>query len=777
MFLLTGKVGGAAARHPWRTIAAWLILIVALFGLKTALGGQFRDNYALPGAPSQAGADFLRANFPQMSGTDARVVIHAPGGHRVDPAVLTEVRGDLARLPGVSAVAPPLLSRGGDTALIGVQYSVPVTYFHGTSGLDALNRAAAPARADGLHVALGGTVPENAVLATSVTDGAGVVIALIVLILVLRSLVAAGLPLVVGIAGLGAGTSVTLLLARGFDISTEAPTVAAMVGLGVGIDYALLLVARHVEGLRAGLSPVQAAEQAARTAGSSVLIAGLTVVVSLLGLQLSTLETYSTIGYATAICVAAVMLAGLTLVPALCALAGQRILPRRDRLALAGSRPGDETGPRRGNVAGDETGPRRGNVAGDGEARPRSVPGVEMAGRRTRTEAWALRVTRRPALMALASTAVLLALAAPVLGMHTWPDDAGSQPAGNTVRQAYDLVTAGFGPGANAPLLVAVDLTQDRAPGALAAQLRALPGVAAVTHPVINPAGRAAVITVQPATAPSDPATVRLLGQIRADAPRGVLVTGTEAVNADVTARLADRLWAVIAFVVALSLLILTAMLRAPVNAVKAAVLNLLSVAAAYGVVTAVFQTDTGARLLGLPHGTPVSTWVPMLMFAVLFGLSSDYEVFLLSRVREGWLATGDPRVAVVRGLGATARVISSAAAIMVAVFLGFVADPDVTVKTVGVGMAAAVLIDATLIRLVLAPAGMVLLGRAGWWVPGVAARRGPGAAAARQPAPAGPVPAGPVPAGPASDDTAPTDTVPTDTVAPVGGEKSVTTG
>jgi putative drug exporter of the RND superfamily len=727
MFLhFTGKVGGAAARHPWRTIAAWMILIVALFGLKTAFGGQYQDNFTVPGAPSQAGADFLRASFPQVSGADARVVIHAAADRRVDPAVLTEVRGDLTRLPGVSVVAPALLSRDGDTALIDVQYSVPVTYFHGASGLDALTGATAPARADGLQVALGGSVPENAVLTSSLTDGIGVVVAVIVLLLVLRSLVAAGLPLVVGIAGLGAGTSVTLLLARGMEISTEAPTVAAMVGLGVGIDYALLLVARHVEGLRAGLSPVQAAEQAARTAGSSVLIAGLTVVVSLLGLQLSTLETYSTIGYATAICVAAVMLAGLTLVPALCALAGQRILPRRDREALAVPRPGDVAGP------------QRGDAAGDGDARTRSVLGVETAVELTRTEAWARWVTRRPALMALASAAVLLALAAPVLGMRTWPDDAGSQPAGNTVRQAYDLVTAGYGPGANAPLLVAVDLTQDHAPGALAAQLRALPGVAAVTGPVTNPAGTAAVITVQPTTAPSDPATVRLLDRIRAKAPRGVLVTGTEAVYADVTARLADRLWAVIAFVVALSLLILTALLRAPVNALKAALLNLLSVAAAYGVVTAIFQTDTGARLLGLPHGTPVSTWVPMLMFAVLFGLSSDYEVFLLSRVREGWLATGDAREAVVRGLGATARVISSAAAIMVAVFLGFAADPDVTVKTIGVGMAAAVLIDATLIRLVLAPAAMVLLGRAGWWLPGILARRGPGAVAGHQAVPDG---------------------------------------
>src|SRR5262249_13481727 len=271
-------------------------------------------------------------------------------------------------------------------------------------------------------------------------------------------------------------------------------------------------------------------------------------------------------------------------------------------------------------------------------------------------------------------------------------------------RQAYDLVTAGYGAGANAPLLIAVDLTQDHAPAALTAQLRALPGVAAVAAPVLSANGKAAVITVQPTTGPSDPATTRLLSQIRADAPRGVFVTGTEAVYADVTARLGDRLWAVIAFVVSLSLLILTALLRAPVNALKAAVLNLLSVAAAYGVVTVLFQTDFWARLLGLPHGTPVSTWVPMLMFAVLFGLSSDYEVFLLSRVREGWLATGAPREAVVRGLGATARVISSAAAIMIAVFLGFATDSDVTVKTIGIGMAAAVLIDATLIRLVLAP-------------------------------------------------------------------------
>ena len=704
MSRFTGWLGGAAARHPWRTIAVWLILIVALFGLKMAFGGQLQDDYTVPGTSSQAGADFLRAHFPQMSGSNARVVIHDRAGRHLDPAVLATVRGDVSRLPGVSVVAPPLLSRSGDTALIDVQYSVPVTYFKGTTGVDELTRATAPARADGLQVALGGEVPENVITTSNVTDGIGVVVALAVLILALRSLVAAGLPLLVGIAGLGAGTAITALLAGGVHISTEAPTVASMVGLGVGIDYALLLVSRHVEGLRAGLAPALAAERAAAKAGSSVLIAGLTVIVSLLGLQLSTLQTYATIGYAADICVAAVMAAALTLVPALCALAGRRILPRRARA---------ESGTTGSAALVDPAAPVR----------------------RTRTEAWAAWVTRRPALMATVSVAVLLALAAPVLGMRTWPEDAGTQPAGSTVRQAYDLVSAEYGPGANAPLLVAVDLTHDHAPAALAATLRALPGVTAVAGPVLNAAGDAAVITVQPATGPSDTATTRLLDTIRTDAPRGVLVTGTEAIYADVSQRLADRLWLVIAFVVAVSLLILTALLRAPVNALKAAVLNLLSVAAAYGVVTAVFQTDTGAHIMGLPHGAPVSTWAPMLMFAVLFGLSMDYEVFLLSRVREAWLVSGDARDAVVRGLGSTARVISSAAAIMIAVFLGFATDPNVMVKTIGFGMAAAVFIDATLIRLVLAPAAMVLLGRAGWWLPGPLARRGAPAAAPERPA------------------------------------------
>ncbi len=687
MSTLLGRVGGAAARHPWRTIVAWLVLIVALFALKTAFGGQTQDNYNVPGTQSQAGAEFLQAHFPQMSGTNARVVIRDTAGHHVDPAVLATVTKDLGRMPGAAVVDPPVLSSGGATALIDVQYNVPVTSFSGNAGVDALTAATAPARADGLQVALGGEVPENGITVNGAADAIGLLVALIVLVLALRSLIAAGLPLLVGIAGLGAGTAVIGLLCRLTDISPTAPTVAEMLGLGVGIDYALLLVARHVEGLHSGLCPREAAARAASTAGTSVVIAGLTVLVSLFGLGLSTLQTYASFSYATFATVIFVMLAALTLVPALCALAGRRILPRRDRR---------------------------------GQRDPRERQGV------TRTEQWAAWVTRRPLAAALAATGILVALAAPALGMRTWPDDAGTMPASSTARQAYDLVTAEFGPGANGPLLVAVDTAKVPRAAALAAQYRALPGVASVSTPVTDASGDAAVITVVPTTKPSDPATQDLLNRIRADAPSGVLVTGTEASYADVTQRLADKLWVVIAFVVAVSLIILTGLLRAPVNALKAAALNLLSVAAAFGVVTAIFQTDFGAHLVGVSHAAPVSTWVPILMFTALFGLSMDYEVFLLSRVREAWLRTGDAKAAVVQGVSATGRVITSAAAIMIAVFLGFAMDPNVTVKTVGVGMAAAVLIDATLVRLVLAPAAMTLLGKAGWWLPRGLARRRP---------------------------------------------------
>ena len=412
-----------------------------------------------------------------------------------------------------------------------------------------------------------------------------------------------------------------------------------------------------------------------RRGPNRMVIAGLTVLVSLFGLKLSTLPVYSSFGYATFAAVGAVMVAALTLVPALCGLLGHRVLPRKLRA--------------------ERFTPSRPNL----------------------TARWAARVGRRPLIPALLSLAVLAALAAPALGMRTWPEDAGSQPTSNTSRQAYDLVAAEYGPGANGPLVLVVDLTTGVDPDDLVVRLRSEPGIAKVPAAYID--GIAAVITVEPTTGPQDERTTELLRHLRASVlPDGVLVTGLVAVFADISDRLASRLWIVVAFVVVLSLLLLTVQFRAPVVALKAAIINVLSVAAAYGVLTLVFQTDTGARVLGLPHAVAVSSWVPILLFTVLFGLSMDYEVFLLSRVREEWLATGDAQRSVVGGLSATGRVISSAAAIMVAVFIGFALDPDVTVKMIGVGMAAAGLIDATLVRLVLVPATMALLGRANWWAP-----------------------------------------------------------
>jgi RND superfamily putative drug exporter len=660
---LLRRVGGAAAAHPWRTICAWLLIVVAASALNALAGGESRDNYNIPGTASQAGTEFLRERMPEASGADARVVVHNPDGGTVDPAVLATVRDRLAALPGVSGVAAPRTSADRDTALLAVSYQVPVTDFKGTAGVDALNGATTPAVDAGLQVELGGSVPENFSAPNGVAEAIGVLAALLILVLTLGSIVAAGLPLAVALLGLGAGTAVIGLLSAVTDISGTAPTVASMVGLGVGIDYALLLVARHVDGLRTGLSPRAAAAEATATAGQSVVIAGLTVLVSLFGLKLSTLPVYSSFGYATFATVGAVMLAAITLVPALCALAKFRVLPRRRRT------------------------PKQSAVA-----------------------TWAVRVTRRPVLAALLSLVALLALAAPALAMRTWPQDAGSQPTSNTVRRAYDLVAAEYGPGANLTMIVAVDVTRAD-PVTVGRDLRAIPGVAGV-----SPDGP--VMVVEPATAPSDEDTAALVPRIRAAVPDGVYVTGPAATYADISDRLADRLWVVIGFVVALSVLLLTLLLRAPVVAVKAALMNLLSVAAAFGVVTALFQTEAGARLIGLPHGGPVSSWVPILMFTVLFGLSMDYEVFLLSRVREDYLATGDPHGSVVRGLASTGRVITSAAAIMVAVFLGFALDPDVTVKTLGVGMAVAVLIDATIVRMVLVPATMALIGRANWWLP-----------------------------------------------------------
>ncbi|HSK26741.1 MAG TPA: MMPL family transporter [Jiangellales bacterium] len=671
------RIGAASAARPWRTVAAWLLVLVAAIGASATLGGQPSDDYEVPGTASQTGTDLLQDRFPEMSGADARVVVHDESGAALEPTVLADLSDRLADVPSVSVVSTPRLSSDGDTALISVQYDVPVTEFQGTEGVDALREATAPAEDTGLVVELGGQVPENVMEMDGTAEMIGIVVALGVLVLAFGSVVAAGLPLAIAFVGLGIGTAGIALLAAVYDVSTTAPTIATMVGLGVGIDYALLLVTRHVEGLRQGPPVREAAARATASAGQSVVFAGVTVLLSLMGLQFAGLPVYESFGYATGIVVATVVVTSVTLVPALCSIAGHRLLGRRRRSSV-----------------------RTGS---------------------TWTASWAARVGRRPLPWALAALGVLLAFAAPVLDMRTWPSSAGSQPEESTVRQAYDIIEAEFGPGANGPLMVAVDLERTGA-GVLpqiGADLAAHPDVALVAPPVVSADGSAAVITLEPTTAPSDDRSAELVDALRSDVlPDGAEITGLTAVFSDISDLLAQRLPLVLAIVVAASVLLLTVVFRSPVVALKAAAMNLLSIAAAYGVVTAVFQWGWGAEALGLPHAVPVSSWLPILMFTVHFGLSMDYEVFLLSRIREEWLATGDSRGSVVRGLAATGRVITSAALIMVAVFSGFALDSDVTVKMMGVGMATAVAVDATLVRMVLVPATMALLGRANWWLP-----------------------------------------------------------
>jgi RND superfamily putative drug exporter len=683
MTRLLHRLGGTAAAHPWRTICAWILLAVALTGAAVTFGGETQENWDVPDARAQAGIEQLREHFPAMSGSSAQVLVNDPEGGTIPGPVLQRTQQELADLEHVAAVPPPRISEDGDTALFTVLYDVPTTHRDLMGDVEPLETATAATQDAGYRVELGGELPSTA---AAPMDGRGeligVGVALVVLVLAFGSVVAAGLPIAVAMIGLGIGSAGVTLLAAIMDVSPTAPTVATMVGLGVGIDYALLLITRHVEFLRTGLSVREAAARAEATAGRSVVFASATVLVSLMGLRLAGLPTYSAFGFATAVAVVAVMATALTLVPAFAGIAGRRLMPRKVR---------------------------RHTGLGDVEARE------------PLTARWAARVGRRPLPWALAAVLLLVTLAAPSLAMRTWPQDASAQSDDLTTRQAYDLVTQEYGAGANAPMSIVVDLREvsPSAVPAIAQDVAAYPGVADVGPATTSPDGVLAVFTAEPEFGPTDERITPLVEGLRSEVlPEGAELSGLTPLFADIAELLTDRLWLVIGFVVGVSVLLLAMMFRSVVVPLKAAVMNLLSIAGAYGVVTAAFQWGWLTDLLGVDHAIPVSSWIPILMFAILFGLSMDYEVFLLSRIRENWLATGDARGSVVRGLASTGRVITAAAAIMVAVFLGFASETDVIVKMLGFGMAVAIVLDATVVRLVLVPATMAMLGRFNWWLP-----------------------------------------------------------
>ena len=680
---ILGPLGRHSAAHPWRTLVLWVVGAAAVFALSSAVGAPAQEDWdAPPGTPAQRGVDLLRAHLPEAGNASAQVVVHDRADQPVAGATLDELRTRLAAMPHVLAVDPARVSDDRATVLLTVRYDVPVTHRDLMGHAEPLEAAVAPTRATGLQVALGGELPATAEGQVKGTgELIGIVAALTILLLMFGSVVAAGLPVLVAVGGLAVGGAGITVLCGLMSVSPSAPMVASMVGLGVGVDYALLLLTRTRDHLAAGMPVVDAAERAAVTAGRSVVLAGTTVLVSLLGLRLAGLPTYSAFGFATAITVLAVMVSTLVLVPAVCGLLHRRLLPRKVRRGLASD---------------------------------------VRAAAPTRSERWANRVAARPLGWALAAVTVMLVLAAPVLDMRTWPQSGSDDPTSMQARQTYDLLTDAFGPGAPTPYLVVADLSRlgETQVADIVRDLRARDDLVNVADAVASPDGGVAVVSAESTFADNDARTPEQVASLRELLPDGAELAGSNAVFSDFSDILGERVWLVIGFVVAVSVLLLMLMFRSPVVAVKAAVMNLLSVGAAYGVVTAVFQWGWGLDLLGVDHALPMSSWMPILMFAILFGLSMDYEVFLLARIREDYDRTGDARGSVARGLAATSGVITAAAAIMVLVFLGFVTETGTLIKMLGFGLGVAILLDATVVRMVLVPATMSLLGERNWWTP-----------------------------------------------------------
>ena len=682
------RLADLAFRRRRAVVAVWVAGLIAAFGA-AGFAGDWSADYSTPGSESRAAAELLQERFPERNPETVDVVWQARDGagstvveQRIDRLV-----ADAGALEGIgrgASAAQADISRDGSIGVL----RIPLTELPGAvpraSG-ERLIELAEQASGAGLRIELGGQLIANAQEGEISSEMVGFAIAALVLLLTFGSVVAAGLPMATALFGLGISSALIGLLAAVLDVPDWAPALASMLGIGVGIDYALLIVTRYRNSLAAGRQPRAAVAESVATAGRSVLIAGTTVVISLLGLFLMGLPYLYGAALSAIVAVLIVMAASVTLVPALMAIAG----PRIDQLHIPGT----------------------GRAAPDPDATPAAR--------------WGRAVQRRPWVAAIAGVAVLLVLASPFAGLRLGFPDRGNDATDTTTRQAYDVVSKGFGPGANGPLLVTArtDDEQDRdAMAALADRLRGEPGVAAVGAPAASPAGDAVVLSVIPTTSPQDPATEDLVERLRADvlpdAGLPVSLGGATAAFVDQSRATADRLPLFIGGVLALSFLLLLVSFRSIVVALKAGAMNLLSIAAAYGVVAYLAEGGWAGRLVGIDTETPVPPFIPVIMFAVLFGLSMDYEVFLLSRVREEYMARRDSARAVTEGLARTARVITAAALIMVAVFGAFALSPDVSLKLIGLGLASAILIDATVVRMVLVPAVMQLLGDRSWWLP-----------------------------------------------------------
>jgi putative drug exporter of the RND superfamily len=686
------RVADIAYRRRGRMVLAWIVAAVVIIGVGFSLAGENHADYNTPGSESKAASDLTKQRFAGYSGQEVYVVWKDAAG-ATSSAARTRLNAFFADASKVDNLAPHTqirLSRDGKIASTTLPLTVDGWDVPKASG-EKLIAAADRHSGNGLEIKLGGD-PIYAAQGSTSPEGLGFLGAAVVLLIAFGSLVAAGLPLAIALIGLGISSGLIALLANVVDVPEWTTAVSGLIGIGVGIDYALLVLTRFRSAMSAGKDRHDAVVEAVTTAGRSVLIAGATVVVAVLGLALTGLSYMYGVALSASIAVLVVMLAAVMLLPALLSYLGPKVDRLRVPFLSRSLKPKDPS---------------------------RESPAAR----------WSHAVQRRPWAAAITAVVILLALAAPALGMRLGFPDAGNDPSETMTRQAYDLNTEGFGPGANGPLVVAADLSTPSAKSgveALALRLRKEPGIAFVTKPQINGAGDAAIMTVIPTGSPQDKKTEDLVNHLRNDVvPTAIGNSGALVEVGGVTAALEDqseymkgRMPLFITGVVGLSFLLLLVAFHSPLISLKAAIMNLLSVSAAYGVMTLVAKGGPVASAIGIDHEVPIAPFMPVMMFAILFGLSMDYEVFLISRIREEYLKDGNTRRAIADGLAKTARVITAAAAIMVVVFLSFLAAPDTFLKLFGIGLASAIFLDATLVRLVLVPAVMQLLGPANWWIP-----------------------------------------------------------
>jgi putative drug exporter of the RND superfamily len=709
---LLERLGGLAARRYWFFIAGWLIILGGLLGANHAFGGQYTNDYTVPGSGSANGLNVLNSDYPQQGGYGGQLVFRASHGTVAQQqTAVNQATSNVAKLSGViKAVSPFASSNSGAVSKNGTIAYSSVSWSDNPAGLtssylDQLNNAVAPARKAGLEVQYGGgagQIGQQTGDTTSELIGLGC--ALVLLLFMFGSFITAAIPLVSAIFAVGAGLSVVGLLAALTTFPTTAPTVATLLGLGVAVDYGLFLTARHREQLDRGMDVVKSATLAEGTSGASIVIAGSTVVVAILGLYLSGVPFVGAMGLAAAVVVAITMLAALTLVPSFMGLVRNNIrsLPARIRAHREG-------------------------VSAQQQAK-QTAEATEEHHEQSAFARWGRRVAGQPWPWAIASVLVLVVLAIPLLSIDLGQPDNGTNPPNETSRQAYDLLSEGFGVGINGPLTVVVKLPKQSTSSdqsllsSMSKGVAGTSGVASVSPAATNSAATVAVFNAIPTTRPQAKATATLVQTLRDDVlPKyhaTSYVTGTTPGNVDFTNQISSRMLILILGVVAVAFVLLTTAFRSVVIALKAAIMNLLSIGAAYGVIVAVFQWGWGASLIGVHTTSPIPAYVPMMVFAIVFGLSMDYEVFLLSRVHEAWISTADAHRSVAIGIGSTARVITTAAAIMVTVFASFILNDQSAVKMLAVGMAFAVFIDASLVRMILVPAIMALLGAKAWWMP-----------------------------------------------------------